>query len=172
MPIGCMVEKLLTPVVRNSRLKEYMREGCAPYRPRQAERPGRGCLVTPLDSSAQLRLQIEIPHQSVQILGMNAEQKCWPFTFVHQKHEFGFSDADRISVFDEFASYRNSIHKSAVVVDNLNRFQKVTICRSVLRRGRARLGKIRVPSSGSTSVICELFKHLTHDCACREASML
>jgi hypothetical protein len=28
------------------------------------------------------------------------------FTFVHQKHEFGFSDADRISVFDEFAFRR------------------------------------------------------------------
>src|SRR5258708_29526549 len=44
----------------------------------RSEKPlfwGADCLLTSLDS-AQLRLQIEITHQSVQILGMNAEQSC------------------------------------------------------------------------------------------------
>ncbi len=37
------------------------------------------------------------------------------FAFVHQKHEFGSPDADRIAVFNDFATHRNSIHKSTVV---------------------------------------------------------
>src|SRR5580698_4815147 len=37
------------------------------------------------------------------------------FSFVHQKHEFGSPDADRIAVFNDFATHRNSIHKSTVV---------------------------------------------------------
>jgi hypothetical protein len=42
------------------------------------------------------------------------------FAFVHQKQEFGFSDADRITMFDGFAIYRNSIHKGAVAAGEID----------------------------------------------------
>jgi hypothetical protein len=37
------------------------------------------------------------------------------FAFVHQEHEFGSPDVDRIAVFNDFATHRNSIHKRTVV---------------------------------------------------------
>ena len=48
------------------------------------------------------------------------------FSFVHQKHEFGSPDADRIAVFNDFATHRNSIHKSTVVAVEIDDLQVTT----------------------------------------------